>query len=57
MVTSETSVLLFAKTDALDIAIAAILNQNARPIAFFSRTMTTAEKRYSAVEKKAYVIN
>ena len=44
------------ETDASDHAIAATLCQDERPIAFFSRTLSTSERNHSAVEKEAYAI-
>lgn len=41
------------ETDASDLAIGATLNQNGRPVAFMSRSLTKSERRYSAVEKEA----
>ena len=39
--------------DASDYAIAAVLSQNGRPVAFMSRTLSGSETRYPAVEKEA----
>ncbi len=44
------------ESDASDHAIAATLSQGGRPVAFFSRTLTSAERRHSSVEKEAYAI-
>ena len=39
--------------DASNFAIAAVLNQNGRPVAFMSRTFSPGECNYSTVEKEA----
>ena len=44
------------ETDASNNAIAATLNQNDRPVAFFSRTLRGAELKHAAVEKEAQAI-
>ena len=44
------------ETDASDHAIAATLCQDGRPVAFFSRTLSSSERNHSAVEKEAYAI-
>lgn len=44
------------ETDASDYCIAASLNQNGRPVAFFSRTLTPHEGKHHAVEKEAAAI-
>ena len=44
------------ETDASEHAIAASLSQNGRPVAFFSRTLTPAERKHSSIEKEAYAI-
>ena len=44
------------ETDASDFALAATLNQDGRPVAFPSRTLSPTEQRHSAVEKEAHAI-
>jgi len=44
------------ETDASDFAIAASLNQDGRPVAFHSRSLSASEQRHSAVEKEAYAV-
>lgn len=44
------------ETDASEFAIAATLSQSGRPVAFFSRTLSSSECRHSSVEKEAYAI-
>ena len=44
------------ETDASDVALAATLNQNGRPVAFFSRTLQESERKHSAVEKEVQAI-
>ena len=44
------------ETDASDFCIAATLNQQGRPVAFFSRTLSPTERRHHAVEKEAAAI-
>ena len=44
------------ETDASDVAVSAVLQQNGRPIAFRSRTLNSNEKRYVSVEKEAAAI-
>ena len=44
------------ETDASDHAIAAILSQNGRPVAYFSRRLNAGEKKYPAIEKDATAI-
>ena len=44
------------ETDASDTAIAAVLTQANRPVAFYSRTLQGPERRHAAVEKEALAI-
>ena len=44
------------ETDASDIALAATLTQNGRPVAFFSRMLHGSELQHSAVEKEAQAV-
>ncbi|MES9976517.1 MAG: reverse transcriptase domain-containing protein, partial [Candidatus Thiodiazotropha sp.] len=56
LVTVQPEGMLVIETDASDVAIAATLNQNNRPVAFFSRTLSSHEKHQSSVEKEACAI-
>ena len=42
--------------DASDFALAGVLNQEGRPVAFFSRTLHGSERKWPAVEKEACAI-
>ena len=44
------------ETDASDHAIVAILSQNGRPVAYFSRRLNAGETKYPAIEKEATAI-
>ena len=44
------------ETDASEVAISATLNQNHRPVAFYSRTLNKSEMQHSSVEKEATAI-
>ena len=48
--------LLVLESDASDVALSASLNQNGKPIAFFSRTLQIHERRHSPIEKEACAI-
>lgn len=43
-------------TDASNIALGSVLSQNNKPIAFHSRTLNTAERNYSTIEKELLAI-
>ena len=47
---------LVVETDASDIALSAVLHQNRRPIAFFSRTLQPHERKHPSIEKEAAAI-
>ena len=47
---------LVLESDASDYAISASLNQNGKPVAFFSRTLNSHEKHHHSVEKEACAI-
>ena len=41
------------ETDASEVALAATLNQNGRPVSFFSRTISGSELKHASIEKEA----
>lgn len=43
-------------TDASNVAVAGVLSQANRPIAYYSRTLNSAEKNYSTIEKELLAI-
>ena len=44
------------ETDASEVALAATLNQNGKPVAFFSRSLQGSELKHSSIEKEAQAI-
>lgn len=43
-------------TDASNVAVGGVLSQNHRPIGYYSRTLNSAEKNYSTIEKELLAI-
>ena len=56
LVTVDQKKPLTVETDASDTTLSATLNQEGRPVAFYSRTLSPSERNHSAVEKEAYAI-
>ena len=56
LATPDMNIPFVLETDASDYAIGATLNQNGRPVAFFSRTLNASEGKHHSVEKEAYAI-
>ena len=56
LVTPNLDIPLVVETDVSDTALSATLNQEGRPVAFFSRTLSPSERNHSSVEKEAYAI-
>ncbi|GFS95391.1 retrovirus-related Pol polyprotein from transposon opus [Trichonephila clavipes] len=46
----------FNFTDASGVGIGAVLNQNQRPIAFVSRTLSKVERNYTVTERKCLAV-
>ena len=44
------------ETDTSEVALAATLNQNGKPVAFFSRTLQGSELKYASIEMEAQAI-
>ena len=56
MCTIDEHVPFEVETDASEFVIAVSLNQNGRPVAFFSSTLLGAEIRHASIEKEAQAI-
>ena len=46
----------YLTTDASNVAIGSVLSQNSKPVAYYSRTLNSAEKNYSTIEKELLAI-
>ena len=49
----DENALFVVETDASNVAISATLNQNGKPVAFYSRTLSKSEQTQSRIEKDA----
>ena len=56
LICPNTTDTLLVETDASDFALSASLTQNGRPIAFFSRTLQSHERKHPSIEKEAAAI-
>ena len=56
MGTIDESVPFEVETDASEVALAATVNQNGKPVAFFSRSLLSSELKHASVEKDAQAI-
>ena len=56
MSTIDDDATFVVETDASDSAVAATLSQNGKPVAFFSRTLQSGERKQPSIEKEAAAI-
>ena len=54
--TIDEAIPFVVETDASDFSLAATLNQNGQPVAFFSKSLSKHEIHQPAIEKEAYAI-
>ena len=52
----DESIPFVVETDASEVALVATLNQNGRPVAFFSRAIQGSELKHASIEKEAQAI-